>query len=118
MFYPQAAGARVIPILYDQPAAEVRRIFGMINGVLIPGGGANLTPGHQFYDTARQLVELAIDANDNGDYFPVSGTSFNEGQGEDSSAAGINCALGAALINHNTFSALKSIDAFSRLDGM
>jgi len=46
----------------------------MINGVLIPGGGAKLTPGHKFYDTARQLVELAIDANDNGDYFPVHGT--------------------------------------------
>ena len=29
-------------------------------------------PGRRFYDAARQLVNLAIDANDNGDYFPVS----------------------------------------------
>jgi gamma-glutamyl hydrolase len=65
----------VIPIFYDQDPVEVRRIFNVINGVLIPGGGANLTPGHKFYDTARQLVDLAVDANDNGDYFPVSQTS-------------------------------------------
>ena len=44
----------------------------MINGLLLPGGGATLAPGHRFYDTARQLVDLAVAANDNGDYFPVS----------------------------------------------
>lgn len=36
------------------------------------GGGASLKPGHKFYDAASLLVELAIEANDNGDYFPVS----------------------------------------------
>ena len=44
---PQAAGARVIPILYDLDEAEIRRIFTVVNGVLIPGGGAHLTPGHK-----------------------------------------------------------------------
>ena len=39
--------------------------------MLLPGGGANLSPGHRFYDAAALLVQLAIDANDNGDYFPV-----------------------------------------------
>ncbi len=68
----EAAGARVIPIFYDTQPDMVRRIFNIVNGVLIPGGGANLTPGHQFYDTARLLIDLAIQANDNGDYFPVS----------------------------------------------
>jgi hypothetical protein len=38
----------------------------------ITGGGATLKPGHKFYDTARLLVDLAIEANENGDYFPVS----------------------------------------------
>ena len=46
----------------------------MINGLLLPGGGADLEPGHQFFDTARRLVDLAIKANDNGDYFPVRGS--------------------------------------------
>jgi hypothetical protein len=39
------------------------------------GGGATLKPGHKFYDTARLLVDLAIEANENGDYFPVSKVS-------------------------------------------
>ena len=34
---------------------------------------------HRFYDAARQLVNLAIDANDNGDYFPVSVTEGGGG---------------------------------------
>lgn len=48
--------------------------FSVINGVLIPGGGADLSPGHPFYDTAELLVQLAREANDQGDAFPVHGT--------------------------------------------
>lgn len=70
----EAAGARVIPIYYDDSPEDVRHIFSIVNGVLIPGGGATLSPGHMFYDTASLLVDLAIEANDNGDYFPVHGT--------------------------------------------
>lgn len=50
----------------------VRCRFKLINGVLIPGGGQNLSPGHLFYDTAKLLLQLAMDSNDRGDYFPVS----------------------------------------------
>lgn len=46
--------------------------FNAINGLLLPGGGANLSPGHPFYDTAATLVDMALEANDKGDYFPVS----------------------------------------------
>jgi gamma-glutamyl hydrolase len=46
----------------------------VINGLLLPGGGAHLKPGHPFYDAAALLVKLAIAANDAGDYFPVHGT--------------------------------------------
>jgi len=70
----ESAGARVVPIFYDMTEEEVRRIFSIINGVLLPGGGASLRPGHKFYDTARLLVELAVAANEAGDYFPVQGT--------------------------------------------
>ena len=70
----ESAGARAIPIFYDDSETDVRHIFSLINGVLIPGGGATLSPGHMFYDTARLLVDLSIEANDNGDYFPVHGT--------------------------------------------
>lgn len=70
----ESAGARVIPIFYDMNTDEVRERFKVINGLLIPGGGARLSPGHRFYDTAKLLVDLALEANDNGDYFPVHGT--------------------------------------------
>lgn len=70
----EAAGARVIPIMYDLTDDEIRERFNVINGLLIPGGGAKLEPGHRFYDTADLLVGLAIEANDAGDYFPVHGT--------------------------------------------
>eukprot|EP00882_Tetradesmus_deserticola_P012072 GHRQ01012787.1.p1 GENE.GHRQ01012787.1~~GHRQ01012787.1.p1 ORF type:complete len:335 (+),score=143.27 GHRQ01012787.1:127-1131(+) len=70
----EAAGARVIPIMYDMTEQELQDRFKAINGLLLPGGGADLRPGHAFYDTAARLVQLAIEANDKGDYFPVHGT--------------------------------------------
>jgi hypothetical protein len=45
--------------------------FNIVNGLLIPGGGARLEPFHLFYDTAATLIDWAVEANDNGDYFPV-----------------------------------------------
>ncbi|KAG2501964.1 hypothetical protein HYH03_000461 [Edaphochlamys debaryana] len=70
----ESAGARVVPIFYDMTPAQIQERFTIINGLLLPGGGAILAPGHKFYDTVRQLVDLAVEANDNGDYFPVHGT--------------------------------------------
>ncbi|KAK9917047.1 hypothetical protein WJX75_000290 [Coccomyxa subellipsoidea] len=51
--------------------AEIRRRLNMVNGFLIPGGSARLRPGHTFFDTAAEVVRLANEANDNGDYFPI-----------------------------------------------
>jgi gamma-glutamyl hydrolase len=57
--------------MYDMTEQELQERFSAINGLLLPGGGADLRPGHAFYDTAARLVQLAIEANDKGDYFPV-----------------------------------------------
>ena len=46
--------------------------FDSINGMLIPGGSADLKPGHPFYDATEYIFKLALEANDKGDYFPVS----------------------------------------------
>ncbi|KAK9816035.1 hypothetical protein WJX74_001849 [Apatococcus lobatus] len=70
----ESAGARAVPIPYDLPIDETKRRFGLINGVLIPGGAGTLAAGYQFFDTAKLLMELALAANDQGDYFPVHGT--------------------------------------------
>jgi gamma-glutamyl hydrolase len=48
-------------------------LFSRINGLLIPGGAANLRPGHTFFDTASRLFNLSLAANKAGDSFPVMG---------------------------------------------
>ena len=51
----------------------MKRQFSIINGFLIPGGAVGLRPGVQYYDAVNQVFELAIKANDTGDYFPILG---------------------------------------------
>ncbi|BDA45120.1 Gamma-glutamyl hydrolase [Coccomyxa sp. Obi] len=70
----ESGGARAVPILYDAPRSEVERIFKAVNGVLIPGGGQNLSPHHPFFDTTSLLLNLTLAANDAGDFFPLHGT--------------------------------------------
>lgn len=43
-----------------------------MNAILLPGGGATLEPGYGYYDVSAKLLQLAMDANDRGDFFPVS----------------------------------------------
>ena len=76
----QSAGAQVIPIQWDLPAEELESLFYQINGIFFPGGGANLTyiSGNQsfftpFTEAAKALIELLLDANSHGDYFPLTG---------------------------------------------
>ncbi len=74
--------ANMATLAADPMSARCRRPpsrFAIINGLLLPGGGATLAPGHRFYDTAQQLVELALAANDKGDYFPVGGEGLRSG---------------------------------------
>ena len=69
----EAAGAKVIPIHTHYKDAELRDLFKAINGILLPGGGASLTDSSYIHN-ARLLHEMAIDANERGDYFPIWGT--------------------------------------------
>ncbi|KAK9799018.1 hypothetical protein WJX73_007185 [Symbiochloris irregularis] len=70
----ESSGGRVIPIEYDLPVHELKRRFEIINGVLIPGGAQALSPHHPFYDAVAVFVDLAKQAFDKGDYFPIHGT--------------------------------------------
>jgi hypothetical protein len=70
--YVEAAGARAVPILADASRAELERIFAAVNGILLPGGSQDLRSGEPFYDAAAALWSMAVEANDKGDYFPVS----------------------------------------------
>ncbi|XP_056290340.1 gamma-glutamyl hydrolase-like isoform X2 [Pseudoliparis swirei] len=69
----ESAGARVVPVMINQTPEEYKKLFNSINGVLFPGGGANITSsGYQ--RAAKVFYDLAIEANERGDYFPVWGT--------------------------------------------
>eukprot|EP01016_Furgasonia_blochmanni_P035970 TRINITY_DN4048_c0_g2_i1.p1 TRINITY_DN4048_c0_g2~~TRINITY_DN4048_c0_g2_i1.p1 ORF type:complete len:394 (-),score=112.03 TRINITY_DN4048_c0_g2_i1:115-1296(-) len=73
----EAAGARAVPILYDTPRDELVKLLSQINGVIFPGGGADLwingtaTP---LSETGEFIVRYAIQANANGTYYPIWGT--------------------------------------------
>lgn len=76
--FVEAAGARAVPINWDLPKADLAKIMGQINGLLLPGGGTDATDASgnwtPYYYTSRYLVELAEESNKNGIYFPVWAT--------------------------------------------
>ena len=65
----EGSGARVIPILNTESEEETLRKLGLINAVLMPGGG-----GDDIYkEKARFIYNEAIKMNDSGTYFPLFG---------------------------------------------
>ncbi|XP_059185738.1 zgc:171566 [Centropristis striata] len=71
--YLEGAGARVVPIRINCTEKEYAKIFYSINGLLLPGGDVDLQTS-QFSRTAKIFYNLALKANDAGDYFPIWGT--------------------------------------------
>ncbi|OQS05514.1 gamma-glutamyl hydrolase [Thraustotheca clavata] len=64
----ESAGGRVVPIPYSASNETIKSIFRSVNGVLFPGGSAWLN------QQAAYVYELALGANDRGEYFPIWGT--------------------------------------------
>ena len=103
--YVEMAGARVVPVLIDQPDEYYRMIFNKTNGLLIPGGAANILNSgkhnHTFgskvltrkkettntyvftnsigYQRAAQKIwEIALEEFDTrGDYYPIWSEHLN-----------------------------------------
>ncbi|XP_038147329.1 zgc:171566 [Cyprinodon tularosa] len=69
----ESAGARVVPIRINRTEEEYIKIFNSINGLLLPGGDVDIQTS-QFSRAARIFYNLALKANDAGDYFPIWGT--------------------------------------------
>ncbi|XP_041669700.1 gamma-glutamyl hydrolase [Cheilinus undulatus] len=69
----ESAGARVVPVMINQTLEEYKTLFNSINGILYPGGAASLTSSG-YARAAKIFYELAIEANQRGDYFPIWGT--------------------------------------------
>lgn len=64
-----ARGVEVIPIPYNTP--DPAYYFERINGLYLQGGP---TYDPDYIETTRKFLQLAVDANNAGDYFPVWGT--------------------------------------------
>uniref|UniRef100_UPI0037E70476 gamma-glutamyl hydrolase n=1 Tax=Semicossyphus pulcher TaxID=241346 RepID=UPI0037E70476 len=71
--YLEGAGARVVPIRINRTEEEYTKIFSSINGLLLPGGDVDIERS-QFTQAARIFYDLALKANDAGDFFPIWGT--------------------------------------------
>ncbi|XP_015267192.1 PREDICTED: gamma-glutamyl hydrolase [Gekko japonicus] len=69
----ESAGARVVPIRLNRSDEEYNKIFHSINGILYPGGGADLKTS-EFSRVAKIFYDKALEANEKGDYFPIWGT--------------------------------------------
>ena len=81
-FYPDwlhTAGARIAPIPYTANATRLAELFAGISGLVFTGGGADISSNSgsdhgQYFFAAKTLWELALTANEKGDYFPIWGT--------------------------------------------
>ncbi|KAH3766220.1 peptidase C26 family protein [Pelomyxa schiedti] len=87
--FVESSGARVAPIRYTDDEASLRSAVKNLNGLLFPGGGADLEG--VYMNALTVLFDEALATNDAGEYFPIWGTclGFEEllvlASGEDSS---------------------------------
>jgi len=74
----ESAGGRVVPVHHDASVTDLRLLFSQLNGLLFPGGAANIFRGdatpNKFRESAELLYDLAIESNDKGSTFPIHGT--------------------------------------------
>jgi hypothetical protein len=77
--FAESGGARVVPIQYDLPLANLTTLFGYLNGFVFTGGAQDLTIGNssnltQYATTINTILQWSIEATLNGSYTPVWGT--------------------------------------------
>lgn len=74
----EAAGARVVPLLYTSPAAEIQQQLQYLNGALFTGGGTDFTNPDgsltQFAKTGLLIFNESVQAWSRGETFPLWGT--------------------------------------------
>ncbi|XP_021303594.1 gamma-glutamyl hydrolase 2 [Sorghum bicolor] len=66
--FVQSAGARVIPLLYDEPEERLLEKLGLVNGVLFTGGSQK---NGSYFETIKRVFQYVLDRNDAGDPFPL-----------------------------------------------
>lgn len=71
--YIESGGSRVMPIRVIYSTEYYEDVFQKINGLLLIGGAADLEKS-AFAKVAKIFFDLALKANDAGDFFPIWGT--------------------------------------------
>jgi len=70
----QAGGARAVIIKIGEDEKYYKELFNSLNGLLLPGGSAPLTGSGGYAEVGELFYDLAKEANDAGDTFPIWGT--------------------------------------------
>jgi len=72
--YIESAGGRVVPVHFTQSQKDLAALLSKLNGILFPGGGADLSQASQFIATASLAFNTSVAAALAGETFPVWGT--------------------------------------------
>jgi len=63
----EAAGARVVPLIWGEPEEVTMEKLSKLNGVFLPGGSGD------YIEYGRTIMDKVIEYNDNGLFYPVFG---------------------------------------------
>ncbi|OVA16139.1 Peptidase C26 [Macleaya cordata] len=66
--FVESAGARVIPLIYNEPQEILYKKLNLVNGVLFTGGWAKTG---LYYETVEGIFKKILEKNDAGDQFPL-----------------------------------------------
>jgi len=69
-----SGGARAVPVIIGRDEDYYKELFKHLNGLLLPGGSAPLTGNGGYAQVGELFFQLAKEANDEGDIFPLWGT--------------------------------------------
>ena len=67
----ERAGISILPIPYD--TKNHKYFFQRINGLYLPSGGVFASNSPEYYDCCKTFIQLAMEENNKGGYFPVWG---------------------------------------------
>ncbi|KAL9438059.1 hypothetical protein AB3S75_023846 [Citrus x aurantiifolia] len=66
--FVESAGARVIPLIYNEPEDVLFQKLELVNGVLYTGGWAK---DGLYYEIVEKVFKKILEKNDAGDHFPL-----------------------------------------------
>lgn len=65
--FVESAGARVIPLIYNEPRDQLLKKLSLVNGVLFTGGWAK---DGLYFEIVGEIFKKVVENNDAGQYFP------------------------------------------------